>query len=131
MSLVLQYSKYVYIEVKLTLRCHSASDGHIDTMYSSKMMSRFNLLMTVLTATVVGLSSGQGQGVPHWEDQESGVTVGMRAVSAVSETVAWASGQLGTVIRTVDGGATWEKVITTSDQLSEFHFFNSLPAGSD
>lgn len=36
----------------------------------------------------------------------------MRGISAVSDTVAWASGPLGTVIRTVDGGQTWEKVTT-------------------
>ena len=31
----------------------------------------------------------------------------MRGISAVSETVAWASGEKGTVARTIDGGKTW------------------------
>ena len=45
---------------------------------------------------------------PPWQDQSSGVTARFRGVSAVSERVAWASGSAGTVIRTVDGGATWQ-----------------------
>lgn len=43
-----------------------------------------------------------------WQTQTSGVTAGLRGVSAVSAQVAWASGASGTVLRTVDGGATWQ-----------------------
>ena len=45
-----------------------------------------------------------------WTPQVSGTTERFRAVSAVSGTVAWASGNKGTVVRTVDGGATWAMV---------------------
>jgi len=41
--------------------------------------------------------------------QSSGVDVQLRGISAVSEKVAWASGAKGTVLRTIDGGATWER----------------------
>jgi photosystem II stability/assembly factor-like uncharacterized protein len=41
------------------------------------------------------------------EPQSSGVTARLRGVSAVSSTVAWASGARGTILRTVDGGRTW------------------------
>jgi photosystem II stability/assembly factor-like uncharacterized protein len=44
-----------------------------------------------------------------WEPQTSGVTVRLRGVSAVSPTVAWASGGKGTVLRTIDGGKTWQR----------------------
>jgi photosystem II stability/assembly factor-like uncharacterized protein len=40
---------------------------------------------------------------PAWQAQDSGVTVELRGLSAVSSKVAWASGAKGTVIRTVDG----------------------------
>jgi len=40
--------------------------------------------------------------------QSSGVTVRLRGVSAVSSSVAWASGAGGTILRTVDGGRTWQ-----------------------
>ena len=45
---------------------------------------------------------------PRWQEQSSGVAARFRGVSAVSDRVAWASGANGTVVRTTDGGATWE-----------------------
>lgn len=47
--------------------------------------------------------------VAQWRPQQSGVTVRLRGVSAVSDRVAWASGAQGTVLRTTDGGATWQR----------------------
>lgn len=43
-----------------------------------------------------------------WVRQESGTTESLRGISAVSATVAWASGSKGTWLRTTDGGATWK-----------------------
>jgi photosystem II stability/assembly factor-like uncharacterized protein len=54
---------------------------------------------------------------PRWTMQTSGVTVRLRGVSAVSERVAWASGADSTVLRTIDGGTTWQKLTVTSDAL--------------
>lgn len=54
---------------------------------------------------------------PHWTLQTSGVTARLRGVSAVSERVAWASGSGATVLRTTDGGATWNKLNVTSEAL--------------
>jgi photosystem II stability/assembly factor-like uncharacterized protein len=42
------------------------------------------------------------------ERQSSGVTARLRGVSAISPSVAWASGAGGTILRTVDGGRTWQ-----------------------
>jgi photosystem II stability/assembly factor-like uncharacterized protein len=39
--------------------------------------------------------------------QKSGTTENLRGISAVSDTVAWASGTHGTYLRTIDGGSTW------------------------
>lgn len=55
--------------------------------------------------------------VPSWTMQTSGVTVRLRGVSAVSERVAWASGAASTVLRTTDGGATWQKLTVTNETL--------------
>ncbi len=50
-----------------------------------------------------------GQTTPvAWQPQPSGVAVRLRGISAVSADVAWASGAQGTVLRTLDGGRTWE-----------------------
>jgi photosystem II stability/assembly factor-like uncharacterized protein len=54
---------------------------------------------------------------PQWTPQNSGVTVRLRGVSAVSERVAWASGAGSTVLRTTDGGTTWKKLSVTTDTL--------------
>jgi photosystem II stability/assembly factor-like uncharacterized protein len=42
------------------------------------------------------------------EPQQSGVTSRLRGISAVSARVAWASGTGATVLRTIDGGTTWQ-----------------------
>jgi photosystem II stability/assembly factor-like uncharacterized protein len=44
--------------------------------------------------------------------QVSGTESRLRGVSVVSEQVAWASGARGTVVRTTDGGSTWQRIIT-------------------
>jgi photosystem II stability/assembly factor-like uncharacterized protein len=44
----------------------------------------------------------------HFQPQSSGVTARLRGISAVSPSVAWASGANGTILRTTDGGTTWE-----------------------
>ena len=54
---------------------------------------------------------------PQWVLQTSGVNDRLRGVSAVSERVAWASGANSTVLRTLDGGQTWQKLNVTSDVL--------------
>jgi photosystem II stability/assembly factor-like uncharacterized protein len=54
---------------------------------------------------------------PHWTIQDSGTTARLRGISAVTDRVAWASGSGSTVLRTTDGGATWQKLPITTDQL--------------
>ena len=50
-----------------------------------------------------------------WTPQTSGVAARLRGVSAVSDTIAWASGSGATVLRTDDGGATWKKLVVDAD----------------
>ncbi len=54
---------------------------------------------------------------PQWTTQTSGVNARLRGVSAVNERVAWASGSGSTVLRTADGGTTWQKLKVTDDAL--------------
>ena len=54
----------------------------------------------------------------QWQEQTSGVDVSLRGISAVSDAVAWTSGANGTILRTVDGGKTWQKLsIEGADKL--------------
>ena len=68
--------------------------------------------LKILTIVMLSLLA-----LPNWTMQTSGVTTRLRGVSAVSEKVAWASGAGSTVLRTSDGGATWQKLNVTSDTL--------------
>jgi photosystem II stability/assembly factor-like uncharacterized protein len=44
----------------------------------------------------------------QWSLQESHSTAGLRGLHSLSPDIAWASGTRGTVLRTTDGGATWQ-----------------------
>src|SRR5215217_5895779 len=65
--------------------------------------------------------------MPRWTMQTSGVTARLRGVSAVSKRVAWASGTGSTVLRTVDGGLTWQKLTVTSETL-DFRDIDAIDA---
>jgi photosystem II stability/assembly factor-like uncharacterized protein len=79
-------------------------------------------LLVLASALLIG-----GVTVPHWTLQSSGVTTRLRGVSAVTERVAWASGAGGTVLRTTDGGANWNKLTVTSDPL-DFRDIDAIDA---
>lgn len=44
----------------------------------------------------------------QWEPQDSSTKQDLYSVSAPTAGIAWASGTHGTVVRTVDGGHTWQ-----------------------
>ena len=54
------------------------------------------------------------------QPQDSGVDVRLRGISAVDARVAWASGQKGTVLRTVDGGRQWQVMHVEGAQVLDF-----------
>ncbi len=66
------------------------------------------ILVLALVATFAAPASAGG--LPKWELTPTGVTAQFRGLSAVSGRVAWVSGTQGTVLRTVDGGRTWQSV---------------------
>ena len=57
---------------------------------------------------------------PAWVVQTSGTTASLRGVSAVDDRTAWASGSKGTVLRTLDGGATWSAVPVPGEEATDF-----------
>ncbi|MBM3908785.1 MAG: hypothetical protein FJ363_12020, partial [Gemmatimonadetes bacterium] len=57
---------------------------------------------------------------PRWTLQSSGVSAAFRGFSAVNGLVAWAGGSRGAVLRTVDGGTTWEKLIVPGAESLDF-----------
>jgi photosystem II stability/assembly factor-like uncharacterized protein len=65
-----------------------------------------------------------------WVLQTSPTTERLRGVSAASDTVAWASGNKGTVVRTVDGGATWSRVAVPDADGLDFRDIEAFGAGT-
>jgi len=71
------------------------------------------ILFVVASLALVGVSLGFGPAGGRdyaWELTPTGSEARLRGLSAVSSRVAWASGSLGTVLRTVDRGETWDNV---------------------
>jgi len=71
---------------------------------------------------VVPQSGGAGQGESglsfRWDLKPTGIDTDLPGLAAVSRMVVWASGSGGTVLRTVDGGKSWQNVspIGAADQ---------------
>jgi len=87
----------------------------------------FTLALAVAVATA---ATGAFRAAPRWEPQTSGVTSRLRGVSAVSAKTAWASGAAGTILRTADGGSTWQKLgIDGADQL-DFRDVDAIDANT-
>lgn len=78
--------------------------------------------MRCRTATVALLAIAFGAALsalvaPRWSTLTSDVAATLRGVSAVSDTVAFASGSGSTVLRTADGGRTWHVLTVTTERL--------------
>lgn len=64
------------------------------------------LLMFRLSLALIILTSNS---TAQWMRQDSPTTADLRGISSVDDSVAWASGTKGTVIRTTDGGEHWHQ----------------------
>jgi len=63
--------------------------------------------LATLTATA-GFTPGAH--VPAWKLSDTGVTARLRGLAPVDDRVAWVAGSAGTILRTVDGARTWQRV---------------------
>jgi len=80
-------------------------------------------LAAVLVSGCGGTAGLSGSLIPpRLSDQDSGVDVLLIAAHAVDEAVVWASGAEGTVVKTTDGGATWEAVPVTTPGADTLQF---------
>jgi photosystem II stability/assembly factor-like uncharacterized protein len=94
------------------------------------------MLLVVALAVALGLTGGalsknkpgkpphKPKGPSHhtyaWHDTPTGSTASLRGLSAVSANVAWASGSVGTVLRTTDRGTTWQSVGPPGTETLQF-----------
>jgi len=85
----------------------------------------------MLSVGAVGLAVATLAAQPplvRWQPQTSGVTVRLRGVSTVSATVGWASGAAGTVLRTADGGTTWQRLTVPGAEALDFRDIDATDA---
>src|SRR5690348_16594380 len=81
-----------------------------------------NFLLKIMIA---GLSLALG-----WQSQPSGTTASLRGVCATSPTVVWASGTRGTVLRSTDGGTTWNSLTVPGAESLDFRDVHAPDAGT-
>lgn len=91
-----------------------------------------NLVIALLVLFVFSCGSQESTSlrIPYWEAGNSGTTAGFRGLSAVSENVAWASGSGGTVIRTTDGGESWQDVSVPGTDTIQFRDIEAFDANT-
>ncbi|MEW9548991.1 WD40/YVTN/BNR-like repeat-containing protein [Nonomuraea sp. NPDC050783] len=84
----------------------------------------------VLAAAPVPASARAGDDGPRlgWDLKQTGVGARLRGLSPVSRDVAWVSGSEGTVLRTVDGGRTWQDVSPPSTDALQFRDIEAFDA---
>lgn len=72
-------------------------------------MTRFVPSAVARRCALVALCVPTLAAAAQWRAQASPTDAELRGLSVVSPRVVWASGMHGTVLRTTDGGATWER----------------------
>jgi photosystem II stability/assembly factor-like uncharacterized protein len=70
------------------------------------MQKRIVRAATILAVILLKIAAAQSQ-KNVWQKLDVPTTASFRGLSAVSASTIWASGTDGTIIRTIDGGATW------------------------
>lgn len=91
-------------------------------------------LLAALATTAVLAAPGQASAAPSfsgdlgWDVKETDTTAQFRGLSALSRKVAWASGSQGTVLRTTDGGKTFDSVGPEGTSELEFRDVEAFDA---
>jgi photosystem II stability/assembly factor-like uncharacterized protein len=80
-----------------------------------------------LAGTLISLASA-GSATYAWHDTPTGTAARLRGLAAISATTAWASGSLGTVIRTTNRGATWQQLGPPGTQTLQFRDIEAFDA---
>ena len=85
-------------------------------------------LLVVVAGVTVASATGGGNKSYSWHLTPTGSTAQFRGLSAVSATTAWASGTLGTVLRTTDAGHTWQSVGPPGTSALQFRDIEAFDA---
>ena len=66
----------------------------------------------------------------QWIRQNVNTTASLRGLSVVNEKIVWASGTGGTVIRTIDGGKSWNVIIVPGAEKLDFRDIEAFDANT-
>ncbi|HEY0929006.1 MAG TPA: hypothetical protein VGE27_03720 [Gemmatimonas sp.] len=94
------------------------------TSRAGRTLCRAALLFVPLASA---RANAQGT-APRITEQQSGVTQLIQAVHATSANVVWASGPGGVVLRTLDGGTTWQRRMTPAGDSLQFRDVHAINA---
>jgi photosystem II stability/assembly factor-like uncharacterized protein len=93
-------------------------------------MKRVLMISLLVLATFLTAPGGAGATSLTWQPTPTGTDARLRGLSAVSRHVAWASGSKGTILRTVDGGRSWQQVAPAGTAALDFRDIEAFDARS-
>jgi photosystem II stability/assembly factor-like uncharacterized protein len=95
------------------------------------VLRRISLILVVLALAATSLAFAPGsQNDFGWQLSPTGSPARLRGLSVVSSSVVWASGSGGTVLRTVNGGATWQSVGPPGTETLQFRDIEAFDASN-
>lgn len=105
----------------------------------SPMASRAHGVLTVIGSragvlallTVVAAGApllGEAAAGPVWRPLDTGSAASLRGLAALDDRVAWATGSDGTVLRTRDGGGSWERLTVGGGEALDFRDIEAFDA---
>ena len=89
------------------------------------------VLALAVIATGTGFSGPAAFSVgdaPSWQLSDTGTTARFRGLAPVSDKVAWVAGSAGTILRTTDGGDSWQSVGPASAAELQFRDIEAFDA---
>jgi photosystem II stability/assembly factor-like uncharacterized protein len=85
------------------------------------VLKRISLLAAVLALAMTSMAFAWGHDDDFaWQDTPTGSAARLRGLSAINAKTVWASGSVGTVLRTVDRGKTWAQVGPPGTEALQF-----------
>jgi len=92
----------------------------------------FALLILLFCAATTPIEAQTTRTVPLslWIKKDVKTTASLRGLSVVNDKVVWASGTGGTVIRTIDGGNTWNVMTVTGAEKLDFRDIEAFDANT-
>jgi photosystem II stability/assembly factor-like uncharacterized protein len=97
---------------------------------SAVVVRRISLVAVVLAVAATSLGVAPAKRDYGWQLTPTGSTARLRGLSVVSSSVVWTSGSQGTVLRTVNGGATWQNVSPPGTSTLQFRDIEAFDANT-